>query len=177
MSIEAQPYRWQLPAVSPQRDPWSCAPNSATRLLRFYGHLVTYPQVKVLTLQHLSQPLTGTPPRVLQRVLQHWEQQRVRLQHQASLPELQALLRKGQPALALVQVGQRYSLPLLHWVTVTGYDPQKQLIFYTDTDDRAYAMSYAQFQRQWQLSPTSDPVWLILRSQGVYPNTVIWIER
>lgn len=164
-----------LPAVPPQTDFWSCGPNSATRLLRFYGHSVTYPQLKQVTARYLVTTALGTPPRVLFQVLRQWAGNRVRLQQRTSLTQLFRILDRGQPAIALVRVGQT-DVSRLHWITVTGYDPRRQVIFYTDTDDRAYSSSYSQFQRQWGLQVQSAPLWSILQANGVQPNTIMWIE-
>jgi hypothetical protein len=139
---------------------------------------VTYPQLKAITAQRLFQTAVGTPPAVLVQVLQKWEGKNVRLKHRANFSELLAILKDKKPVIALVQVGEHGSnIPALHWLTVTGFDPEQQVIFYTDTDDRAYQVTYGQFQQQWQMYPSATPIWAVLRLNGIHPNTIVWIDR
>ncbi len=178
-----------LPVVDPQSDRWSCGPNSATRLLRFYGHEVTYSQLKQLTGKKLllvtkfrGQEIgTGTPPRVLQTVIGIWEQDKAKLKQNAQLRDLLQVLAQGKPAIALVRVGNislgKLTIPALHWITVTGFDPQEGKIYYTDTNNQNYQISYAEFDRRWQLSLNPSPVTAILKLNGVMPRTFVWIDR
>ncbi|MFN5729713.1 MAG: hypothetical protein ACK48D_24015, partial [Pseudanabaena sp.] len=66
----------QLPDTGAQNDSWSCGPNSAARILRYYGHDVNYATVRAATDKKLFLPQkfrnpldnrwievrTGTPP-------------------------------------------------------------------------------------------------------------------
>jgi len=181
--------RVQLPAVDPQSDRWSCGPNSATRLLRFYGHEVNYSQIKQLTAKKLlfvaqfrGQEIgTGTPPRVLQEVVNAWEKGNAKLRQNAQLNDLLQVLEQGKPAIALVRVRNlslgKLTIPALHWITVTGFDPQAQVIYYTDTNSQNYQISYAEFERQWQLNLSQNPVTAILKLNGVVPRTFVWVDR
>ena len=178
-----------LPAVAPQSDRWSCGPNSATRLLQFYGHAVNYSQLKQVTAKKLlfvatirgQEISTGTPPRVLQSVISVWEKDHTKLKQNAQLPDLLQVLAQNKPAIALVRVGNislgKLTIPALHWITVTGFDPQSELIFYTDTNSQNYQISYAEFDHQWQLNLSKNPVTALLRLHGVVPRTFVWVDR
>ena len=181
--------RLVLPAVDPQSDRWSCGPNSATRLLRFYGHEVNYNQLKQITAQKLlfvakfrGQEIgTGTPPRVLQSVISVWEKDNAKLQQNSQLSDLLQVLAQNKPVIALVRVGNislgKLTIPALHWITVTGFDPQTEVIYYTDTNSQNYQISYAEFDQQWQLNLSENPVTAILRLHGVIPRTFVWVDR
>jgi hypothetical protein len=46
----------QLPDTGAQNDSWSCGPNSAARILRYYGHDVNYATVRAATDKKLFLP-------------------------------------------------------------------------------------------------------------------------
>ncbi len=181
--------RINLPAVDPQSDRWSCGPNSATRLLKFYGHAVNYSQLKQITAKKLlfvakfrGQEIgIGTPPRVLHSVISVWEQDHAKLKQNSQLTDLLQVLAQRKPAIALVRVGNislgKLTIPALHWITLTGFDPQSEVIFYTDTNSQNYQISYAEFDQQWQLNLSQNPVTAILRLHGVMPRTFVWVDR
>ena len=189
----------QLPDTGAQNDGWSCGPNSAARLLRFYGHDVDYVTVRAATdkklflPQKVRNPLnnqwievrTGTPPMTLQQVIQRWEGDRVKKSQQTSFNKLINLVQSGKPAIALVRVGSFAipyvgSFPYLHWIAVTGADSQRQQIYYTDTNSQTYSLSYKDFQTQWNLGLDKDvsgAISNVLRSNGVEERTIVWIDR
>lgn len=189
----------QLPDTGAQDDGWSCGPNSAARLLKYYGHKVDYSIVRAATdkklflPQRLRNPLTnqwievrtGTPPRTLQQVMQRWEGDRVKQSPRTNFNKLTSLVQSGKPAIALVRVGGLSipyvgSIPYLHWIVVTGVDPQRQQIYYTDTNSQIYSLSYQDFQAQWNLGLDKDvsvAIANILKSNGVEPRSVVWIDR
>jgi len=189
----------QLPDTGAQNDGWSCGPNSAARILRYYGHDVDYATVRAATDKKLFLPQkmqnpftnqwvevrTGTPPLTLQQVMQRWEGDRVRRSSQTSFNRLINLVRSGKPAIALVRVGSLAipyvgSIPYLHWVAVTGADPQRQQIYYTDTNSQTYALSYQDFQARWNLGldrDVSGAIANILKNNGVEARTVVWVDR
>jgi hypothetical protein len=185
-----------LPPVDQQTEYWSCGPNAAARLLRFYGHAVTYGQLKASVAPLFSVPprlrhpltnewmpvRTGVAPRQLQQLLSRWEGDRIRLDHRASLSQLQTLLSQRTPAIALIRVGTFrlstvYQAPLLHWVVVSGIDPQQQRITYVDTDGRSRTMAIATFQQQWHFRVEHPLLRTVLASQQVHPGTLIWRDR
>ena len=189
----------QLPDTGAQNDGWSCGPNSAARILRYYGHDVDYADVRAATDKKLFLPQrmrnpfnnqwievrTGTPPLTLQQVMQRWEGDRVKRSEQTSFNKLINLVRSGNPAIALIRVGNFSipyvgSIPSLHWVAVTGADSQSQQIYYTDTNSQAYSMSYQDFQTQWNLGldkDVSSAIANILKNNGVVARTLVWVER
>ncbi|TYQ30214.1 C39 family peptidase [Pseudanabaena sp. UWO310] len=197
-SITAPP-PLQLPDTGAQDDSWSCGPNSAARILRYYGHDVDYAMVREATDKKLFLPQkirnpftnqwievrTGTPPLTLQQVMQRWEGDHVKKSPQTSFNRLLNLLRSGKPAIALVRVGSLKvpyvgSIPYLHWIAVTGVDPQNQQIYYTDTNSQTYMLSYQDFQTRWNLGldhDVSGAIANILKSNGVEARTIVWVDR
>lgn len=189
----------ELPDTGAQNDSWSCGPNSAARLLRYYGHDVDYATVRAATDKKLFLPQkmrnpfnnqwievrTGTPPQTLQQVMQRWEGDRVKKSPQTSFNRLINLVRSGKPAIALVRVGSFQipyigSIPYLHWIAVTGADPVQQQIYYTDTNSQVYSLSYKDFQSRWNLGldrDVSNAIANILKSNGVEARTIVWIDR
>jgi hypothetical protein len=189
----------QLPDTGAQNDSWSCGPNSAARILRYYGHDVNYATVRAATDKKLFLPQkfrnpldnqwievrTGTPPQTLQQVMQRWEGDRVKKSPQTSFNRLINLVRSGKPAIALVRVGGLSipyigSIPYLHWIVVTGADPQSQQITYTDTNSQTYVLSYQDFQTMWNLGLDRDVSGAIasaLKSNGVEARTIVWVDK
>ncbi|NJK33951.1 MAG: hypothetical protein HC919_02830 [Oscillatoriales cyanobacterium SM2_2_1] len=185
-----------IPPVEQQTEYWSCGPNAAARLLRFYGHPVTYSQLKAAVVPlfavppRLRNPLTnewaavrtGVPPRQLQQLLSRWEGDRIRLSHRNDFSQLQALLNRRTPAIALIRVGTlrlstTYQSPLLHWVVVSGIDPQNQQITYVDTDGQSRTTAIAAFQQQWHFQVEHPLLRTVLTTQQVIPGTLIWRDR
>jgi len=193
----------QMPIVLPdtgvQDDGWSCGPNSAARVLSYYGHNVDYDIVRSATEQKLFLPQrmrnpitnqwvevrTGTPPQTLQRVMQRWEGKYVKRSPHTSFEQLIKIVQSGKPAIALVRVGGvkvSYigTIPYLHWVTVTGADRSRQLIYYTDTNSQSYSLSYQAFQDRWNLGLDRDvsmAIANVLKNNGVVPRTLVWVDR
>jgi hypothetical protein len=189
----------ELPDTGVQNDSWSCGPNSAARVLRYYGHDVDYAMVRSATDKKLFLPQkfrnpfnnqwlevrTGTPPLTLQQVMQRWEGDLVKKSPQTSFSRLINLVRSGKPAIALVRVGSLKipyigSIPYLHWIAVTGADPVRQQIYYTDTNSQMYSLSYKDFQTRWNLGLDQDvstAIANILKSNGVEARTIVWVDR
>ena len=188
-----------LPDTGAQDDGWSCGPNQAARVLRYYGHQVDYDTVRSATEQKLFLPQkmrnpltnqwvevrTGTPPQTLQRVMQRWEGAYVKRSPHTSFEQLIKIVQSGKPAIALVRVGGLRvayigTIPYLHWVTVTGIDRSRQLIYYTDTNSQSYTLSYQTFQDKWNLGLEQDvsvAIGNILKNNGVVPRTIVWVDR
>ncbi|PZO42146.1 MAG: hypothetical protein DCF19_07845 [Pseudanabaena frigida] len=188
-----------LPDTGAQNDGWSCGPNSAARILRYYGHDVDYTVVRAATDKKLFLPQrmrnpftnqwievrTGTPPLTLQQVMQKWEGDRVKKSPQTSFNKLINLVQSGKPAIALVRVGSFSipyigSIPYLHWIAVTGADSQRQQIYYTDTNSQNYSLSYKDFQTRWNLGLDKDvsgAIASVLKSNGVEARTIVWVDR
>jgi hypothetical protein len=189
----------QLPDTGAQDDGWSCGPNSAARVLSYYGHDLNYATVRALTDKKLFLPQkfrnplndqwvevrTGTPPLTLQQVMQRWEGDRVKRSPQTNFNHLVKLVRSGKPAIALVRVGGLAipyvgAIPYLHWIVITGADPNLQKIYYTDTDSKTYSLSYRDFQAQWNLGLDRDvsmAIATIFKNNGVEARTIIWVDK
>jgi hypothetical protein len=189
----------ELPDTGAQNDGWSCGPNSAARILRYYGHDVNYATVRAATDKKLFLPQkfrnpftnqwievrTGTPPQTLQQVMRRWEGNRVKKSPQTSFNRLINLVRSGKPVIALVRVGSLAipyvgSIPSLHWIAVTGADPKRQQVYYTDTNSQTYSLSYKDFQTRWNLGldrDVSNAIANILKSNGVEARTIVWVDK
>jgi len=194
----------ELPDTGAQNDEWSCGPNSAARVLRYYGHNVDYAIVRAATDKKLFLPekirnpftnqwidvRTGTPPLTLQQVMQRWEGDRVKRSAKSNFNRMINMVRSGKPVIALIRVGGfkvAYigSIPYLHWIAITGADSQLQQIYYTDTNSQNYAISYQDFQSKWNLGldqngldkAMSGAITNILKNNGVEPRTIVWVDR
>jgi hypothetical protein len=185
-----------LPDTGSQNDSWSCGPNSAARVLKFYGHDVDYAIVRAATEKNfilpeqIKNPLdnswvnirTGTTPKVLQKVMQRWEGDKVKVARNVEFADLLSLLEKGKPVIGLIRVGS-FKVPLfgtapyLHWIAITGFDRAQQLIYYTDTNGQDAAITYAEFNEKWNLGSNGSTVGAILKGNGVEPRTVVWVDR
>jgi hypothetical protein len=94
-------------------------------------------------------------------------------------------VRSGKPAIALVRVGGLAipylgSIPYLHWIVLTGADPQRQTIYYTDTNSQTYSLSYPDFLAKWNLGLDRDvsaAIASILRNNGVEARTIVWVDK
>jgi hypothetical protein len=65
-------------------------------------------------------------------------------------------------------------LPLLHWIALDGYDPARQLIFFTDTDGQHYQMSYGDFQAAWNFTVGDSAAAALLAHHGVRPRSIVY---
>jgi hypothetical protein len=194
-----------LPSTGNQDDNWSCGPNSAARVLAFYGHNVDYNAVRSAVNQEFMLPpsvnvpaptwtdpfrtrrvdiRTGTTPHVLRDVMQRWEGNKVRLERGTSFSSLLNLLSDGKPVITLLRVGSippettlSGTWPELHWVAVHGFNAMDRMIYYTDTDGGRYQISYDEFQGQWDWRVGRGFASEALHRNGVQAKTMIWVDR
>jgi hypothetical protein len=193
----------QLPSTGNQDDNWSCGPNSAARVLAFYGRNVDYnavrsavnrefmlpPSVKVPA-PTLTNPLrtrrvdirTGTTPHVLRDVMKRWEGESVKLERKADFATLKRLLSEGKPVVALLRVGSIDTVvagtwPAMHWVAINGFSESKRLIYFNDTDGGRYEKSYDEFLKEWDWSVGRGFASESLSKNGVQSRTMIWVDR
>lgn len=165
--------RLTLPQVQTQDDNWSCGINSATRLLKYYGHEVTYAQLREIRKQKFQVPLVkrlpfarqpaplyklGTRPGGVVELLKIHRRNSYS-QIGVSLERIKQLIRLNQPVIALIKpanqtvqlpFGKTLSLPALHWIVVSGYDVGLKRIYYYDTianEERFY--SEDKFMERW----------------------------
>lgn len=124
----------KLPNQANQDDSWTCGANSASRVLKYYGHNVSYPQVRgVAQKDHgiiptkvciggkkcvlgVCAPLpkkcfptsefkTGLEPDEVRSLLSRWEGGNAKLSTRTSFEDLKARVREGKPVIALKRVG------------------------------------------------------------------------
>jgi hypothetical protein len=105
--------RVDLPVDSaqPQDDNWSCGPNSASRVLRYYGYNASYAQVRseaeadsLLSLLGL-----GTSTDTLRDVMRHWKPDSMS-ESGTSFARILQLLLQGKPVIALISEGSAIQL-------------------------------------------------------------------
>lgn len=194
-----------LPSTGNQNDNWSCGPNSAARVLAFYGHNVNYSTVRSAVNQEFMLPpsvnvpsptltdpfrtrrvdiRTGTTPHVLRDVMRRWEGNNVRLERGANFSSLLNLVRDGKPVVSLLRVGSippqttlSGTWPELHWVAVHGFNESERMVYYTDTDGGRYQKSYDEFQSQWDWRVGAGFASEALHRNGVQARTIIWVDR
>ena len=97
----------RLPDVGEQNDSWSCGPNSAARVLKFYDYRVTYGVMKgyIKIAQNIPGfESFGTTPSELRNAMQNFTSD-VRLEREASFEKLIGLVSRGIPVITLVRVG------------------------------------------------------------------------
>ena len=68
---------------------------------------------------------------------------------EGGLEQLKRQLESGQPLIAFVNVGLR-SVPIGHYMVVTGYDDRRRVIFAHSGMKRDRQISYGKFERQWE---------------------------
>ncbi|WP_161607222.1 C39 family peptidase [Prochlorothrix hollandica] len=193
----------QLPSTGNQNDNWSCGPNSAARVLAFYGRNVDYNTVRSAVNQEFMLPpsvnvpaprltdpfrtrrvdiRTGTTPHVLRDVMKRWEGENVKLERKADFATLKRVLNEGKPVVALVRVGSIDTVvsgtwPEMHWISVTGFNEQKREIYYTDTDGGNYYYTYDEFLGKWDWRVGTGFASEALYKNGVQSRTMIWVDR
>jgi hypothetical protein len=192
--------RISLPTNIPSQDTgWSCGPNSATRVLRHYGHDVTYNTLKLIAIRMQNIPEgqnAGIAPHELRNIIQRYEGDNVALERQSSFGKLLDLLIDGKPVIALLRVGSIDSCgtdstlgriltggicgatwPAMHWIVVTGFDEHNSRIYYTDTDGGEYYYSYREFNDKWDWGIGEGLAKETMYANGVYPRTIVWVNR
>ncbi len=95
-----------LPDVGEQSDSWSCAPNSAARVLKFYGYRVSYGVMKghIKIAQNIPDfESFGTTPSELRNAMQIYAND-VILERESSFEKLIDLVSRGIPVITLVRV-------------------------------------------------------------------------
>ncbi len=188
-----------LPGVEEQNDSWSCGINSATRMLRAYGHNVSYEDLKIefskLSFQVPTQGRfeldIGLGGKALAERIQRYEPS-AQWQDYATFPFVKYLLAEGKPVGALLYLGsdtqEGLTIPSLHWVVLVGFDDERNIITYYDTSDGFEGpshMSYDSFLSQWQWNGWD--IWsgeaarsfvsqaAIFFSKG--QNGIFWVDR
>jgi Peptidase_C39 like family len=124
----------KLPDQANQDDTWTCGANSASRVLKYYGHKVSYPDVRGVA-QHdhgiiptkvcigggktcflgrcIKKPekcfntsglKTGLEPDEVRKILARWEGGNAKLSTRANFEDLKARVREGKPVIVLKRV-------------------------------------------------------------------------
>lgn len=185
--------RLVLPTVKLQDDNWSCGINSATRVLKYYGHQVNYdalreirkskfqvPLIKRLSFARKPTPLykLGTRPGGVVELLKIHRRNSYS-QIGTTLERIKQLIRLNRPVIALIKpanqtvklpFGKSVSLPALHWIVVSGYDDNLKRIYYYDTianEERYY--SETKFMERWNWNHK-----LIKHALQFKPRTIVY---
>ena len=192
----------KLPDIKSQNDEWSCGPNSAARVLRYYGHNVDYESVRDKADQQCMLPdsfsyptptwsnpfatsrvniRAGTTPNELCQVMRNWDTE-IRLKQKSNFQTLIDLLRQGKPSIVLLRTGSINGYifgtwPELHWVVVVGINESQQMVYYTDTNSQTYQMAYFDFMNKWNWSIGDGLASEVLWKLEVKTETIIWIDR
>ena len=189
-----------LDGEQPQNDDNSCGPNSAARVLRFHGFHVSYDELKRGF--HKADPFLnnvglGLPAANLAGLMKQFGYQATAAR--ASLTRVLHLLATGKPVLAMIRVGtiklaspgkqgivgqligsvgsvldQASAMPALHWIAVQGYDREKGLVYFTDTNGEQRTMAFEDFERAFNWDGTSDLAKTMLEVAGVSPGSIVY---
>lgn len=165
--------RLTLPRVKSQDDDWSCGINSSTRVLKYYGHNVTYDQLRTIRKKKFQIPVLnrlpfargsvplyrfGTRPGGVRDILNIYRRG-TRIEEETQLSRVLSILRLKKPVITLIRpnnvtrslpFGKTITLPTLHWIVVSGFDEDQKKIYYYDTtgnNERSY--TYDQFMTRW----------------------------
>lgn len=168
--------RLTLPPVKSQDDDWSCGVNSSARVLKYYGYNVTYDQLRDLRKKKFQIPVLnrlpfargslpfyrfGTRPGGVRELLNIYKRDNQILE-QTQMTSILQVLRQNKPVITLIRpdditrslpFGRKITLPVLHWIVVSGFDEDQKKIFYYDTNgnsERSY--TYDQFMARWNWS-------------------------
>nr|WP_277875723.1 C39 family peptidase [Trichocoleus sp. FACHB-90] len=194
-----------LPSTGNQDDSWSCGPNSAARVLAFYGHRVNYEQVRSVSQREKgiippricigsgilkkcfdsSGFKTGFEPWELRDVMNRWEGGNAKYESGSDLGKLKSLLSQGKPVLVLRRVGSFKpgivfgTWPEMHWVAVRGYNDKVQggKIYFTDTNGADVEKSYDKFMSEWDWRIGDGLASETFKQKGVKPKTMVWVDR
>jgi hypothetical protein len=187
-----------VPTDQPQTDDWSCGPNSAARVLRYYGYDVSYSAARAYRLYHtdlIDRVKMGTTPGTLLEVMQHWKgdtQLVERADIGAGLEPIFAALAQGRPVIALVNptggehdvgsvevLGQEIitggHLPdSLHWLVVTGFDRAAQTFTIVNTNGAVETWSFDTFYQRWNWSAGGAVGDFLTGTLGVKERTFLY---
>jgi len=175
-----------LPSGNPQA-PNKCGPNSAWRVMNALGNSATLQQVTDAASDKsvVSKWNLGTIGKTLVDAMNATRTRSIgtafSLKTKSSIDAIAASLRAGRPVVAMIQVSGtenvafrlfNYRMPALHWIAVTGINPDSQTIYYRDTDGYDYSMSFATFNSKfnWNFGTATN---LVAQSLGVVPGTII----
>jgi len=163
----------------PQTDGSTCGPNSASRLLRAYGHAVAYAAMVALMRRH-SWTIhfgLGSTPRALAQAMRTIRPE-TELQQDTPFERILELVADQKLVLALIREERSIwalgSFPALHWITVYGFEQSTETIFMRDTNGQDRHECYRDFRDRWEwLLPWGIPRWA-LDAAGVRGRTIIY---
>jgi Peptidase_C39 like family len=186
-----------LDGDQPQDDGNSCGPNSAARVLRYYGYHVSYDDLKRRF--HKTDPILngiglGLPGANLAALMKQQGYQATA--DQATVERVLNLVAVGKPVVAMVRVGtinlgklglvgqlvgnvgalinQASTLPALHWIAVEGFDRDQGLVYYTDTNGEHNQLSLEDFERAFNWECPGDMTKTMLDLAGVTPGSIVY---
>lgn len=187
----------QLPSTELQDDDWSCGPNSAARVLKFYGFNSTYDDLR-RTVKRLGtfpgSNRLGTAPHELRNAMSRWAGEKVKLEREANFERLLSLVSQGKPVITLVRIGTIQgnriggigiggTWPAMHWFVVNGFDQNERRISITDTTidpevgSNRYTLTYDDFMSQWSWGIGRGAASSTLDANGVKTRTMVWVDR
>jgi hypothetical protein len=141
----------ELDQDEPQDNSNTCGPNCVARILRYYKKPFTHKQAKEAALDSLDSKLQdkcglGHKPSTLASLMQRQGLPNAHVETKSSLDRILQLLTQGKPVVALVEDGGSFHL---HYVPVQGYDRDKELIYFTDTNGQRESKSFKDFMTVW----------------------------
>ncbi|MBX9704472.1 MAG: C39 family peptidase [Silvanigrellaceae bacterium] len=170
ISSGKSPVCLMLQGVAPQEDGWSCGPNMATRVLNFYGideSLDVIKQNAPLSLNlGFEDTRVGPSPTQLAAYMTRIAHAAGRfdlnfiVKENATLEDIQRVVEENQePVLILTLegtngfdlpiIGEVLSIPLLHYLTISGFDRNRNIVHVIDTNDQIYHYPYFAISQKW----------------------------
>ena len=182
----------QLQDVAPQNDDWSCGIHNATRMLKYHDQKVTYEKLKSESNQQTitiynSKITLGLPPEKMVTLLEKYVPSETIRYHQedGSFDIIKECLEKGIPVITLVRRGNYpedlsfgLRIPMLHWITVVGYDHEDNRVEFYDTgDNELHRCKVDEFKKVWDWRASDELVSGVLRGIGIKTRTLIYISE
>jgi Ca2+-binding RTX toxin-like protein len=182
-----------VPGGAPQTDGWSCGPNSASRVLRWYGINKTYEDLRAETEEEgdlISQLHLGTRPSTLLELMRKYRPQtqmatreNVPNDQAQGLEQLFAQVSAGKPVIVLnhrdypsyLEFGPGGFVPnTLHWFVVTGFDRATQRITVRETNGTEVTFTFDQFWQMWNWRSGGLAGDALTGSLGTKPRTMLY---
>ena len=195
---------FNLPYVEVQNDKWSCGPNSATRLLLYYGRNVSYEMMKSTanTKRPEIMQITnmGTTPHALRDTVRVYRPETV-LKRETDLDEIINALRAKKPVIALLRVGSveidiavmgkgtivggaldkigarpniTATYPKLHWVILHGVNQATRQLRIQNPNGDNSWVSFEEFHKKWNWSVGEGAAKRALEAEGVTTRTILY---
>ncbi len=158
--------------VEPQKNSWSCGPNTGTRYLKYYNYDVSYEELMTKQSNQTLIVYTGTTPIELKALLKPYKSD-VQYKSQASFSDIKEQLCHQKPVIVLVKSRRKR----LHWVMLVGFIENEQGhidVMYVDTFGYIHSKKYADFMNSWNWTIEGLILPAALKLQGILPKTMIF---